>query len=321
MTTALEVVRDGDVLVTGELRHVFVDAAYVGEGADPGRRPRRARRVGRVTNGARRRSDGGGTRARPCPGMLRTGATSGGTVGSHRRRAGNARPAIPSEEPTRAQDPCRTHERRHAGARARPGDRRRRRRRLRSPGHAQLPAAVAEQRVHGPRRPHRHRPPGPAARRGHAEEREGRGASARRSSTGPTASAPARAILTYVPGLNLKRTGAVPVTDLRRSQRPRPADRARQRDDADARARVGGDGPRGQAASDRLLIIHPAKNLKRGQRYIVGLGRMRDASGRIDPRVAGLPRPARPAPDVGPRARAPPRRLRADVPRARARSA
>ena len=92
--------------------------------------------------------------------------------------------------------------------------------------------------------------------------------------------APGSAILTYVPGINLKRTGVVPVTDLRRSlDRGQPIAlvnaTTQQRELAWAEIDPAAKG------DERLLVIHPAKNLARGQRYIVGLGRMRDDKGRI----------------------------------------
>lgn len=91
---------------------------------------------------------------------------------------------------------------------------------------------------------------------------------------------PGSTILTYVPGLNLKKTGATPVTDLRRS-----LDRSQQVAIVNAttgtRQLAWAEMDPSATGRDRLLIIHPARNLVRGGRYIVALGRMRDARGRI----------------------------------------
>lgn len=90
---------------------------------------------------------------------------------------------------------------------------------------------------------------------------------------------PATQILAHVPGLDLRKTGAATLTDLRRS-----LDRTQQiavvnattgqRHMIWAEIDVAGKG------RDRLLVIHPAANLQRGQRYVVGLGRMIDSRGR-----------------------------------------
>ncbi len=47
MTMALVVARDDEVLVEGEIRHVFVDTATWKKTRDPGRGPRSARAVDR----------------------------------------------------------------------------------------------------------------------------------------------------------------------------------------------------------------------------------------------------------------------------------
>ncbi len=91
---------------------------------------------------------------------------------------------------------------------------------------------------------------------------------------------PGSTILTYVPGINLKRTGATPVTDLRRSQdRGQPI--ALVNATTQTRELAWAEIDPAAKGKDRLLVIHPARNLARGQRYIVGLGRMRDDKGRI----------------------------------------
>ncbi len=92
--------------------------------------------------------------------------------------------------------------------------------------------------------------------------------------------APGSAILTYVPGINLKRTGVTPVTDLRKSQdRGQPI--ALVNATTQTRELAWAEIDPAAKGKDRLLVIHPARNLARGQRYIVGLGRMRDDKGRI----------------------------------------
>lgn len=91
---------------------------------------------------------------------------------------------------------------------------------------------------------------------------------------------PGSTILAHVPGIDLRRTGATPVTDLRRSlDRGQPIALVNARTQTRELAWAEID-PAAKGA-DRLLAIHPARNLARGERYIVGLGRMRDARGRL----------------------------------------
>ena len=87
-------------------------------------------------------------------------------------------------------------------------------------------------------------------------------------------------IMSYVPGLDLARTGTVLETDLRSyDDKKAPivlidaATRKRQLIWAELDA--GAANP-----ADRLLIIHPAKNLLEGRRYIVALRNMKDSAGR-----------------------------------------
>ncbi len=91
---------------------------------------------------------------------------------------------------------------------------------------------------------------------------------------------PGSSILTYVPNLSLKQTGAVPLTNLRKSL-------DRNQAIAVVNARTGqrhliwAELDTTSKASERLLIIHPARNLARGQRYIVALSKLRDTQGRL----------------------------------------
>ena len=119
---------------------------------------------------------------------------------------------------------------------------------------------------------------------------------------------PGGPFLTYVPGLDLKRTGAAPITDLRSyTDRTAPivvidaATLKRQ----PIWAELDAGAPRN---SERLLLIHPAKNLVEGRRYIVALRRMRGANG-----AAAEAEPSVRAPALRPRAH---RALRQDVPHA-----
>ncbi len=92
---------------------------------------------------------------------------------------------------------------------------------------------------------------------------------------------PGGPILTHVPGVDLKVTGAVPLTDLRSyDERNAPillidaATRKRQMIWAELDA--GADRP-----SEQLLMIHLAKNLVEGRRYIVALRNMRGSDGKL----------------------------------------
>ena len=186
MTTALAVARDGDVLVEGELRHVFVDATTWEKTPIPD-----AVRAALAAVVRGRRSN---LKACVRPGapaqlpLLRSVSVSG--------TQGMRAPRPLRRTRHRAQDPRRSHGRHHGGARPRPGRRsrgdRQRCARLRPARRQALPAPVAEQRVHRRRRAHRHRPPREAAAVADAEEREGPARSTRPTSTAPTASAPAR---------------------------------------------------------------------------------------------------------------------------------
>lgn len=90
---------------------------------------------------------------------------------------------------------------------------------------------------------------------------------------------PATQILAHVPGLDLRKTGAATLTDLRRS-----LDRTQQIAVVNAttgqRHMIWAEIDVANRGGDRLLVIHPASNLKYGQRYVVGLGRMIDSRGR-----------------------------------------
>jgi len=91
---------------------------------------------------------------------------------------------------------------------------------------------------------------------------------------------PGGPILTFVPRVDLAKTGAVPQTDLR-SYDAKNAPivlidaQTRKRQLIWAELDAAADKP-----SDRLLMIHPAKNLVEGRRYIVALRNLKDSSGR-----------------------------------------
>lgn len=99
---------------------------------------------------------------------------------------------------------------------------------------------------------------------------------------------PGSMIVTFVPGLDLTRTGAVPITDIGRSlRRDQPvmlldADTGKRAPfwaELDAQA---------DPATERALIIRPAKNLTEGHRYVVALQHLRDAAGRTIPAARGF---------------------------------
>ncbi|HVP02974.1 MAG TPA: hypothetical protein VMT10_10435 [Solirubrobacteraceae bacterium] len=92
---------------------------------------------------------------------------------------------------------------------------------------------------------------------------------------------PGTGILTYVPGIDLKKTGAVPINDLRESLDPgQPiavidAQTGRRQlvwAELDSGATT---------AKDRILMIHPARNFDEGHHYIVALSNLRRANGSI----------------------------------------
>lgn len=92
---------------------------------------------------------------------------------------------------------------------------------------------------------------------------------------------PSGPILTHVPGVDLARSRAVPVTDLRAYSDPGApivlidvVTRKRQLIWAELDAGA-------SKSSQRLLMIHPAKNLVEGRRYIVALRNLRRSNGAV----------------------------------------
>ena len=92
---------------------------------------------------------------------------------------------------------------------------------------------------------------------------------------------PGAEIVTHVPGVDLVRTGAAPITDIARSLRPdapivlldaRTGRRHPYWAELDANA---------TSEARRALIIRPARNLDDGERYIVALRDMRDGGGAV----------------------------------------
>ena len=91
---------------------------------------------------------------------------------------------------------------------------------------------------------------------------------------------PGTGIITYVPGLDLKRSKAVPVNDIARY-----ADRNAPIVVIDAKTRKRWPiwaelDSQATAKSDKVLTIHPARNFLEGHRYIVALRNMKDSAGR-----------------------------------------
>jgi len=99
---------------------------------------------------------------------------------------------------------------------------------------------------------------------------------------------PGAMILTYVPHVDLAKTGAAPITDIGRSLDPNQpivlldADTGQRWPffaELDAQA---------DPLEGAILVIRPAKNLTEGHRYVVALRDMRDASGSIIPASRGF---------------------------------
>jgi hypothetical protein len=89
---------------------------------------------------------------------------------------------------------------------------------------------------------------------------------------------PGSLIVAKVPGLDLKRTGAVPITDVERSY-DREAPIVLLDADTGERALIWAEMDMTVPAADRTLLIRPAKNLVEGHRYIVALRDLRNADG------------------------------------------
>lgn len=94
---------------------------------------------------------------------------------------------------------------------------------------------------------------------------------------------PGSMVLANVPGLDLGRTGAAPITDIGASLRP---DAPIVLLDANTGQRHPYFAELDQRATDpnrQALIIRPAKNLTEGHRYLVALRNLRDAGGNVIP--------------------------------------
>src|SRR3954451_3014970 len=93
---------------------------------------------------------------------------------------------------------------------------------------------------------------------------------------------PGSLIVTKVPGLDLAKTGAVPITDLARAYDP-DAPIVLLDADTGKRALIWSELDMSVPAADRTLLVRPGKNLAEGHRYIVALRDLRDASGKVIP--------------------------------------
>src|SRR3954471_988772 len=91
---------------------------------------------------------------------------------------------------------------------------------------------------------------------------------------------PGSLIVAKVPGLDLQKTGAVPITDLARAY-DKDAPIVVLDADTGKRALVWSELDMTVPAADRTLLIRPAKNFTEGHRYIVALRDLRDASGKV----------------------------------------
>jgi hypothetical protein len=99
---------------------------------------------------------------------------------------------------------------------------------------------------------------------------------------------PGSLIVAKVPGLDLQKTGAVPITDLARAY---DSDAPIVVLDADTgkRALIWSEMDMTVPPADRTLLIRPAKNFTEGHRYIVALRDLRDANGKLIPPPKGEP--------------------------------
>src|SRR3954468_16110732 len=93
---------------------------------------------------------------------------------------------------------------------------------------------------------------------------------------------PGSLIVAKVPGLDLQKTGAVPITDLARAY-DKDAPIVVLDADTGKRALIWSEMDMTVPAADRTLLIRPAKNFTEGHRYIVALRDLRDAGGKVIP--------------------------------------
>lgn len=96
---------------------------------------------------------------------------------------------------------------------------------------------------------------------------------------------PGPQIMTYVKGLDLAKSGAVPVTDVgsySRKDQPVLLLDAKSGKRQPIWAEMDAN-PDGEAASDGLLIIRPARNLAEGRQYVVVLRNLKDSAGKTIP--------------------------------------
>src|SRR3954451_8275022 len=93
---------------------------------------------------------------------------------------------------------------------------------------------------------------------------------------------PGSLIVTKVPGLDLQKTGAVPITDLARAY-DEDAPIVVLDADTGKRALIWSEMDMTVPPADRTLLIRPAKNFTEGHRYIVALRDLRDAGGQVIP--------------------------------------
>lgn len=103
---------------------------------------------------------------------------------------------------------------------------------------------------------------------------------------------PGPQVMTYVKGLDLEKSGAVPVTDIGSySRRDQPVllldAKTGKRQPVWAEMDAN---PDGEPASDGLLIIRPARNLAEARRYVVVLRNLKNSSGATIPAPAAFAR-------------------------------
>src|SRR4051794_15659456 len=93
---------------------------------------------------------------------------------------------------------------------------------------------------------------------------------------------PGSLIVAKVPGIDLQKTGAVPVTDMARAY-DKDAPIVMLDADTGKRALIWSELDMTVPPPDRTLLIRPGKNFTEGHRYIVALRDLRDANGKTIP--------------------------------------
>jgi hypothetical protein len=94
---------------------------------------------------------------------------------------------------------------------------------------------------------------------------------------------PGAMIVTHVPGVDLTKTGAPPITDIGRSTSTASPIVLLDSDTGERHPFWAELDAKATSDADTTLVIHPASNLLEGHRYIVGLSNMRTSAGGVIP--------------------------------------